>query len=139
MSSKERDQLNLAQSASQFINIDPIQQEFAIGWVWGFSIRTCRGVLQSWLHSCYRYIGLEAPVSTGFVQSQLSGKGQGKKHLTPWLFLPATSSNSRWEMCSWDNNNQAYQGTNSSQHSQGRCPTNYSPPGQKHFYSINDP
>lgn len=78
-------------------------------------------------------------MSTGFVQSQLSGKGQGKKHLTPWLFLSATSSNSRWEMCSWDNNNQAYQGTNSSQHSQGRCPTNYSPPGQKHFYSINDP
>lgn len=73
------------------------------------------------------------------MQSQVSGKGQDKKHLTPWLFLPATSSNSRREMCSWGNNNQAYQGTNSSRHSQCRCPTNYSPPGQNRFYSINDP
>lgn len=138
MSSKERDQLNLAQPVSQFLNTDPTQEEFAIGWVWGFSIG--RGALQSWLHSSCRHIGLEAPVSTGgFEQSQLSGKGQIKKHLTPWLFLLATSSNSRREMCSWDNNNQAYQGTNSSQHSQDGCPTNYSPPGQNRFYSINDP
>lgn len=42
MSSKERDQLNLAQSDSQFLstNTDPTQQEFAICCVWGFSIGT---------------------------------------------------------------------------------------------------
>lgn len=39
---QERDQLNLAQSDSQFLstNTDPTQQEFAICCVWGFSIGT---------------------------------------------------------------------------------------------------
>lgn len=86
MSSKERDQLNLAQSVSQFLstNTHPIQQEFAICWGWGSSIGSGRGALQSWLHSYCGQMGLEVPVSTGgFVQSQPSGKGQGKKHLTP--------------------------------------------------------
>lgn len=141
MSSKERNEVNLAQSVSQFLSTttDPTQQGFAICWVWGCQLELeevlCRAGCTATGH-----IGLEVPVSTGgFVQSQVSGKGQDKKHLTPWLFLPATSSNSGWEMCSWGNNNQAYQGTNSSRHSQCRCPTNYSPPGQNRFYSINDP
>lgn len=41
----------------------------------------------------------------------VSGKDHDNKHLTLRLLLPATGSNSRWETCSWDNNNQAYQGT----------------------------
>ena len=84
--------------------------------------------------------GPVVPVSVGgFAQSQVSGKGQDNEHLTLRLFLPATGSDSHWEMCSWDNNNQAYQGTDSSQCSQGSCQRNYSPPGQNHFHSTNDP
>lgn len=84
--------------------------------------------------------GPAAPVSAGgFAESRVSGKGQDNEHLRLRLFLPATSSDSRQELCSCDNNNQAYQGTDSSQHSQGGCQRNYSPPGQNHFHSINDP
>lgn len=86
--------------------------------------------------------GPAVPVSVGgFAQSWVSGKGQDNEHLMLRLFLPATSSDSRQEMCSWDNNNQAYQGTDSysSQRSRGSCQRNYSPPRQNHFHSINDP
>lgn len=91
MSSKERNQVNLAQSVSQFLSTttDPTQQGFAICWVWGCQLELeevlCRAGCTATGH-----IGLEVPVSTGgFVQSQVSGKGQDKKHLTPCCsFLP---------------------------------------------------
>lgn len=93
--------------------------------------------LQSWLHAGGK--GASSSCEPWRVCTVVvSGKQHDHKHLTPRLLLPAAGSSSRREPCSWDNNNQAPR-ARGSPCSQGSCRPNYSPPGQNHFHSINDP
>lgn len=140
MSSKGRDQPNPAQSVSWFLSPTTDHHPAGVCNLLRLGLVKLEQALCRAGCTASGQMGPAVPVSVGgFAQSWVSGKGQDNEHLMLRLFLPATSSDSHREMCSWDNNNQAYQGTDSSQHSQGSCQRNYSPPGQTRFHSINDP